>query len=81
MAPGSRRGWARLVRDLYPDFAEQVRAIIGKSAGQQRKKNANLLTQEREKNRELRDLVDSQRVEITRLASVNEALRAEMALC
>jgi hypothetical protein len=35
---------------------------------------------EREKNRKLRELVDSQLVEITRLASVNETLRTEMAL-
>lgn len=72
---------APLLNNRYPDFAEQVRAIVGKSVRQQRNKKADLLTQEREKNRKLRDLNDSQLVEIRRLASVNEALRAEITLC
>jgi len=69
-----------LLNNRYPDFAEQVRAIMGKTVRQQRNEKADLLTKEREKNRKLRELVDSQLVEITRLASVNEALRAELAL-
>jgi len=71
---------APLLNNRYPDFAEQVRAIIGKSVRQQRNKKADLLTQEREKNRKLRELINSQLVEITRLASVNEAMRIEMSL-
>jgi AcrR family transcriptional regulator len=72
---------APLLNNRYPDFAEQVRAIIGKSVRQQRNKKADLLTQEREKNRELRELNKSQLSEITKLASINEALRAEIVLC
>ncbi|KJJ95674.1 hypothetical protein UB44_21675 [Burkholderiaceae bacterium 26] len=72
---------APLLNNRYPDFAEQVRAIIGKSARQQRNKKAGLLTQEREKNRELRELNKSQLAEIKKLASINEALRVEIALC
>ncbi|MGN6259953.1 MAG: TetR family transcriptional regulator [Ralstonia sp.] len=72
---------APLLNNRYPDFAEQVRAIVGKSVRQQRNKKADLLTQEREKNHKLRELNKSQLVEIVRLASVNEALRAEIALC
>lgn len=69
-----------LLNNRYPDFAEQVRAIMGKTVRKQRNEKADLLAKEREKNRTLRELVDSQLVEITRLASVNEALRAELAL-
>lgn len=69
-----------LLNHRYPDFAEQVRALVGRTVRQQRNEKADQLAQEREKNRKLRALVDSQIVEITRLASVNEALRAELAL-
>ena len=69
-----------LINNRYPDFAEQVRAVTGKAIRQQRNEKAELLVKERERNRKLRELVDSQLVEITRLASVNEALRTEMAL-
>lgn len=69
-----------LINNRYPDFAEQVRAVTGKAIRQQRNEKAELLVKEREKNRKLRELVDSQLEEITRLASVNETLRTEMAL-
>lgn len=72
---------APLLNNRYPDFAEQVRVIIGKSVQQQRDKKADRLTQEREKNRELRELNKSQLAEIKKLASINEALRVEIALC
>lgn len=69
-----------LINNRYPDFAEQVRTIMGKAVRRQRNETAELLVKEREKSRQLRELVSSQLVEITRLASVNEALRAELAL-
>lgn len=69
-----------LLNNRYPDFAEQVRAIMGKTVRQQRNEKADLLAKEKEKNRKLREQVDSQLVEIIRLASVNESLRAELAL-
>lgn len=69
-----------LINNRYPDFAEQVRAVMGKTIRQQRNQTADLLTKEREKNRKLRALVDSQLEEITKLASVNESLRAELVL-
>lgn len=69
-----------LINNRYPDFAEQVRAVTGKAIRQQRNEKAELLVKEREKNRELRKVVVSQLVEITKLASVNETLRTEMAL-
>ncbi len=69
-----------LINNRYPDFAEQVRAIMGKAIRQQRNDKADLLLEEREKNRKLRELVSSQLAEITKLASVNEALRIEMVI-
>ena len=69
-----------LINNRYPDFAEQVRAIMGKTIRQQRNDKAELLVEEREKNRKLRELVSSQLAEITKLASVNEALRMEMVI-
>lgn len=71
---------APLLNNSYPDFAEQVRAVMGKAIRQQCNEKADLLVMERERNRKLRALVDSQLVEITKLASVNETLRTEMAL-
>ncbi len=68
-----------LINNRYPDFAEQVRAIMGKTIRQQRNGKAELLVKEREISRKLRESVDSHLVEITRLASVNETLRTEMA--
>lgn len=69
-----------LINNRYPDFAEEVRGIMGKAVRQQRDEKADLLTQEREKNRTLRELVASQLAEIRKLASVNESLRAELVL-
>lgn len=69
-----------LIHNRYPDFAEQVRAIMGRAVRRQRNETVELLVKEREKSHQLRELVSSQLVEITRLASVNEALRAELAL-
>ena len=69
-----------LLNHRYPDFAEQVRGLVGRTIRQQRNEKADLVIKEREKNRQLRTLVDSQLLEITRLASVNEALRQELAV-
>lgn len=69
-----------LLNHRYPDFAEKVRGLVGRTIRQQRNEKADLLVAEREKNRQLRALIDSQLEEITRLASVNEALRQELAV-
>lgn len=69
-----------LIHNRYPDFAEQVRVVMGKAVRKQRDDTAELLVKEREKNCKLREQVNSQLVEITRLASLNEALRLEMSL-
>lgn len=69
-----------LLHNRYPDFAEEIRHIMGKGTREQRSEKHTLLQQEREKNRKLRGMIDSQLEEIRKLASVNEALRAELAL-
>lgn len=69
-----------LLNHRYPDFAEKVRGLVGRTIRQKRNEMSELLTKEREKNRQLRALVDSQLMEITRLSSVNEALRQEIAV-
>lgn len=69
-----------LLNNRYHDFAEQVRVVMGKTVRLQRNEMADLLAKEKEKNRKLREQVDSQLVEITRLASVNESLRMELVL-
>lgn len=69
-----------LLNHRYPDFAEQVRRFVGRGIRQQRNEKADLLVKERGSNRKLRALVESQLAEITRLASVNESLRQELAM-
>ncbi|MEI7762468.1 MAG: TetR family transcriptional regulator [Comamonadaceae bacterium] len=69
-----------LIHNRYPDFAEQVRTLTNKSTRAQRDEKHDLLQREREKNRQLRALVDQQIKEFADMASVNEALRAEISL-
>lgn len=69
-----------LIHNRYPDFAEQIRALTTKSTRAQRDEKHDLLQKEREKNSQLRALVDQQIKEFADLASVNEALRAENVL-
>ncbi|NDD13138.1 MAG: TetR/AcrR family transcriptional regulator [Betaproteobacteria bacterium] len=69
-----------LLNHRYPDFAEQVRALVGRTIREQRNDMADQLANEREKNRQLRRLIEAQLGEITKVYSINEALRAELAL-
>ena len=69
-----------LIHNRYPDFAEQVRTLTNKSTRAQRDEKHDLLQREREKNRQLRALVDQQFKEFADMASVNEALRDEISL-
>ncbi|NIA54759.1 TetR/AcrR family transcriptional regulator [Massilia sp. TW-1] len=69
-----------LIHNRYPSLAEEVRIAVGKDIRSQRNKNENLLIQERAKNQALRVEVANLRKEIIDLASINEALRAELTL-
>lgn len=67
-----------LLNHRYPDFAEKVRGLVGRTIRQKRNEKSDLLIAEREKNRRLNTHIESQLAEITRLASVNETLRHEL---
>lgn len=69
-----------LLHNRYSDFTEEVRRVMGKATREQRDEKHSLLQKARERIRQLRELVDSQLVEITKMASVNESLRAELEL-
>jgi AcrR family transcriptional regulator len=69
-----------LINNRYTDFAEQVRASMGKAIRQQRNEKADLLVKERDKSRQFRDEMDKLLLKIKRLAFVNEALRNETGL-
>ncbi|AJZ56693.1 tetR family transcriptional regulator-like protein [Paraburkholderia fungorum] len=67
-----------LVHNTYPDFAEQVRALVNKSTRAQRDDKHQALQLQRTANTRLYKVIADQNKEIVDLASVNEALRAEI---
>lgn len=69
-----------LIHNRYPDFAEEVRKVVGKTTRAQRDQKHDLLIAEREKNKLLREQVAELMTDLRNLASENEALRAELAL-
>lgn len=69
-----------LIHNRYPDFAEEVRKVVGKSTRAQRDQKHELLIAEREKNQQLREQVAELMMDLRNLASENEALRAELVL-
>lgn len=69
-----------LLHNRYPDFAEEIRKLLGKATRAQRDTKHELLMAEREKNRQLRLQIEGLMGELTNLASVNESLRAELVL-
>lgn len=64
----------------YPDIAEEIRSLLGKACRAQRDTKHELLIIEREKNRQLRLQIEGLLLEVTDLASLNESLRAEIAM-
>jgi AcrR family transcriptional regulator len=58
-----------LLHNRYPDFAEEIRKLVGKTTRAQRDTKHDLLMTEREKNRELRDEITGLKEEIRNLAS------------
>ena len=69
-----------LIHNRYPEFAEEVRKVVGKSTRAQRDQKHELLIAEREKNQQLREQVAELMMDLRNLASENEALRAELVL-
>jgi hypothetical protein len=69
-----------LIHNTYPDLAEQIRAITGKSTRSQRDEKHTALVKEREANRILRAENVSLKADLSKLASVNQRLLTEMAV-
>jgi len=69
-----------LLHNCYPNFAEEIRKLVGKATRIQRDTKHELLMAEREKNRHLREQITGLMLELTNLASVNESMRAELVL-
>lgn len=69
-----------LLHNRYADLAEEIRRLVGKATRTQRDTKQEALIQERAKNRQLREQIEGLMTELTKLASVNESLRAELGL-
>ncbi len=67
-----------LIGNKYLDFAEKLRGITGKELRRVRDEKHQLLQQERDKVRELRAQIESQRQEIVKLASINETMKHQI---
>lgn len=71
---------AGLIHNRYPDFAEEVRALIGKALRKQRDDKADELKQARDRIKDLNQLVATQNEQLCKYASVNEMLTRELAI-
>jgi AcrR family transcriptional regulator len=69
-----------LIHNTYPDIAERIRGLIGKTTRSQRDAKHDALVQERARNRELRAEVAQLREEAAKLASVNLTLLSKIAV-
>ena len=69
-----------LIHNTYPDIADRIRGIIGKSTRSQRDEKHEALVKERERNRELRAEVERLRHEAAKLASINLTLMSKLAV-
>lgn len=69
-----------LIHNTYPDIAERIRGVIGKSTRLQRDEKHEALVKERERNRELRAEVERLRLEAAKLASINLMLLSKLAV-
>ena len=69
-----------LIHNTYPDLAEKIRGLVGKSTRTQRDAKHDALVLERETNRALRQELAESRATVAKLASVNQVLLNEVAL-
>ena len=69
-----------LIHNTYPDIAEKIRGLVGKSTRTQRDAKHDALVCEREVNRALRQELAESRADLAKLASVNQVLLNEVAL-
>ncbi|MNB91404.1 hypothetical protein D3C76_643630 [compost metagenome] len=66
-----------LIHNHYPQVAEAIREVQGRSSRAQRDVKQQDLLAEREKNRMLRQEMEALRSQVAKLASINEVLSAE----
>lgn len=67
-----------LIHHVYPDIAERVRKLIGRSTREQRESIQSELSETKRENRELREEIDALHRDINRLASINLSLEQEL---
>lgn len=69
-----------LIHNTYPDIAERIRGVIGKSTRLQRDAKHDALLKQRERNRDLRADVERLRLQAAKLASINLTLLSKLAV-
>ena len=69
-----------LIHNTYPDVAERIRGVVGKSTRLQRDAKHEALLKEKERNRDLRGEVERLRLESAKLASINLTLLSKLAV-
>lgn len=69
-----------LIHNTYPDIAERIRGVVGKSTRLQRDAKHEVLVKEKERNRELRAEVERLRLDAAKLASINLTLLSKLAV-
>ncbi|MGF6758291.1 TetR family transcriptional regulator [Paraburkholderia sp. GAS42] len=67
-----------LIHNTYPDPAEDIRALVGRSTRHQRDIKAAELAEARAEPKELREQLKAAQSDIATLASINETLRDEI---
>lgn len=67
------------IHKVYPDCAEQIRALMGRSTREQRNKKHEALTAAKATIRELREQVEVLERDCAKLASINYAQKQELA--
>src|ERR1019366_2347952 len=67
-----------LLHNRYPDFAEEIRKLVGKETRSQRDSKHDLLVAERKKSRALTEEIAQLKKDIAKLASINESMRVEL---
>ena len=69
-----------LIHNTYPEIAERIRGVVGKSTRLQRDAKHEALVKEKERNRDLRAEVERLRIEAAKLASINLTLLSKLAV-
>ena len=69
-----------LIHNTYPDIAERIRGVVGKTTRLQRDAKHEALIKEKERTRDLRGEVERLRLEAAKLASINLTLLSKLAV-